>query len=204
MLCPHLRHCCCCYALSYLPRFPPQLIYIFYCSMCFYKLIPNSLFNPARFAGKRAQTLTNATAQQQLQQQHQQQQQLVPPVEILPSQSAQQSTELSIAASAPLVIAPPAAATAPAPATATAPAPVVATTPSLVSPVESPRRSIILQPPMADALQQAPSFIFAQVSSMCNFQIHKNLITSFNCSPLLYPPSRRRTTATATTLHCPI
>ncbi|XP_034650282.1 Golgi-specific brefeldin A-resistance guanine nucleotide exchange factor 1 isoform X1 [Drosophila subobscura] len=30
------------------------------------------------------------------------------------------------------------------------------------SPVESPRRSIILQPPMADALQQAPSFVFAQ------------------------------------------
>jgi len=40
---------------------------------------------------------------------------------------------------------------------------VSAPTPLAVTPVESPRRSIILQPPMADALQQPPSFVFAQV-----------------------------------------
>nr|XP_016928857.1 Golgi-specific brefeldin A-resistance guanine nucleotide exchange factor 1 isoform X1 [Drosophila suzukii] len=39
---------------------------------------------------------------------------------------------------------------------------VSAPTPLAVTPVESPRRSIILQPPMADALQQPPSFVFAQ------------------------------------------
>lgn len=134
----------------------------------FFFIIIYKLIQFKHFAGKRAQTLTNATAQQQL---HQQQQQLVPPVEILPSQSAQQPTELSIAATAPLAVAPPTAAPVPVPvvappASASASVAAVASTPNLVSPVESPRRSIILQPPMADALQQAPSFVFAQVSQI--------------------------------------
>lgn len=91
-------------------------------------------------AGKRAQTLTNPAVVAAATSNPQQQ---VPTVAILPSQVQQQQV-----AANELVVSAATSGTA---------------TPSLVSPVESPRRSIILQPPMADALQQAPSFIFAQV-----------------------------------------
>jgi len=87
-------------------------------------------------AGKRAQTLTNPAPMAAVVPTPQQQ---VPAVAILPNQ-VQISNELIVSAPTPLAV-----------------------TPALGSPVESPRRSIILQPPMADALQQPPSFVFAQV-----------------------------------------
>lgn len=93
--------------------------------------------------GKRAQTLTNPAVVTAAAPNPQQQ---VPSVAILPSQAQQQQPTQVLANE--LVVSAATSGTA---------------TPSLVSPVESPRRSIILQPPMADALQQAPSFIFAQV-----------------------------------------
>ncbi|EDW47538.1 Golgi-specific brefeldin A-resistance guanine nucleotide exchange factor 1 isoform X1 [Drosophila sechellia] len=85
--------------------------------------------------GKRAQTLTNPAPLAAVTAAPQQQ---VPAVTILPRQT-QASNELVVSAPTP-----------------------PAATPLLGSPVESPRRSIILQPPMADALQQPPSFVFAQ------------------------------------------
>ncbi|XP_037713437.1 Golgi-specific brefeldin A-resistance guanine nucleotide exchange factor 1 isoform X1 [Drosophila subpulchrella] len=85
--------------------------------------------------GKRAQTLTNPAPMAAVVPTPQQQ---VPAVAILPNQ-VQISNELIVSAPTPLAV-----------------------TPALGSPVESPRRSIILQPPMADALQQPPSFVFAQ------------------------------------------
>jgi len=87
-------------------------------------------------AGKRAQTLTNPAPMAAVVPTPQQQ---IPAVAILPNQ-VQISNELIVSAPTPLAV-----------------------TPALGSPVESPRRSIILQPPMADALQQPPSFVFAQV-----------------------------------------
>ncbi|XP_016928857.3 Golgi-specific brefeldin A-resistance guanine nucleotide exchange factor 1 isoform X1 [Drosophila suzukii] len=85
--------------------------------------------------GKRAQTLTNPAPMAAVVPTPQQQ---IPAVAILPNQ-VQISNELIVSAPTPLAV-----------------------TPALGSPVESPRRSIILQPPMADALQQPPSFVFAQ------------------------------------------
>ncbi|XP_017002724.2 Golgi-specific brefeldin A-resistance guanine nucleotide exchange factor 1 isoform X1 [Drosophila takahashii] len=85
--------------------------------------------------GKRAQTLTNPAPVAAVAPNPQQQ---LPAVAILPNQ-VQISNELIVSAPTPLAV-----------------------TPTLGSPVESPRRSIILQPPMADALQQPPSFVFAQ------------------------------------------
>ncbi|XP_017068830.1 Golgi-specific brefeldin A-resistance guanine nucleotide exchange factor 1 isoform X1 [Drosophila eugracilis] len=85
--------------------------------------------------GKRAQTLTNPAPMAVVVPTPQQQ---VPAVAILPN-PVQVSNELIVSAPTPLAV-----------------------TPSLGSPVESPRRSIILQPPMAEALQQPPSFVFAQ------------------------------------------
>lgn len=108
------------------------------------EFLPNLKTELFHDEGKRAQPLTNnETAQQVLQ---------LPQVDILPSQpQVPQPTELIINAPATVSMdAPP------------APGASVVVSPILGSPVESPRRSIILQPPMAEALQQAPNFIFAQ------------------------------------------
>ncbi|XP_032597071.1 Golgi-specific brefeldin A-resistance guanine nucleotide exchange factor 1 isoform X2 [Drosophila grimshawi] len=91
--------------------------------------------------GKRAQTLINAAAAANVHQ-------MMPSVAIMPSQAQQQHTELIVSSGVGA-------------GTDHSDLDSGAATP-LVSPVESPRRSIILQPPMTEALQQAPSFTFAQ------------------------------------------
>lgn len=117
-------------------------------------------------AGKRAQTLTNPAPQAAVAAAPQQQ---LPAVTILPRQT-QVSNELVVSAPTP-----------------------PAATPLLGSPVESPRRSIILQPPMADVLQQPPSFVFAQVGFTrikYSFLLIKQIFFMHVDSPLLCHPSR--------------
>ncbi|KAH8386199.1 hypothetical protein KR200_001021 [Drosophila serrata] len=101
------------------------------------EFLPNLKEELFRDEGKRAQTLTNPAPAASVAPYPQQQQ--VPAVAILPNQPLVLQSELVVSST-----------------------PLASVTPTLVSPVESPRRSIILQPPMADALQQAPSFVFAQ------------------------------------------
>ncbi|XP_064536174.1 Golgi-specific brefeldin A-resistance guanine nucleotide exchange factor 1 isoform X1 [Drosophila montana] len=98
------------------------------------EFLPNLKTELFHDEGKRAQTLTNTATDQQMLS-----------AAVLPSQ-VQQHTEPSFNTVADIA----------------ALVPGVVATPSLVSPVESPRRSIILQPPPTEALQQAPSFTFAQ------------------------------------------
>ncbi|XP_034102559.1 Golgi-specific brefeldin A-resistance guanine nucleotide exchange factor 1 isoform X1 [Drosophila albomicans] len=140
------------------------------------EFLPNLKSELFHDEGKRAQTLTNnASAQQVLQ---------LPQVEILPTPApltSELSIGLPVTATAPTEVIPTAAAAAPMPVAPSLTASVVAT-PILASPVESPRRSIILQPPMAEALQQAPSFIFAQPLQPAELQNYTNGSSSVNTS----------------------
>ncbi|XP_023171113.2 Golgi-specific brefeldin A-resistance guanine nucleotide exchange factor 1 isoform X2 [Drosophila hydei] len=102
------------------------------------EFLPNLKSELFHDEGRRAQTLTNTTTAQQ-----------VPSVAILPSRTLQPTEQTVNAATDVVAVDVTAAATA-------------ATTLAVVSPIGSPRRSIILQPPMTEALQHAPSFTFAQ------------------------------------------